>query len=123
MKQIELPKSTYQQKLKIEMKIDWHISGFFISSLYTYGAYPKVVQGILMNSPERYYFGGDRTKPVKKSDPPIFFQVSYLSHGAEVIKKIAFDNQLWLLRPVIMERGNLCLSTLTRAIVFFPKDK
>ena len=74
-----------------------------------------------MNSPERYYFGGDRTKPVKKSDPPIFFQVSYLSHGAEVIKKIAFDNQLWLLRPVIMERGNLCLSTLTRAIVFSRK--
>ena len=70
------------------MKIDWHISGFFISSLYTYGAYRKVVQGILMNSPERYYFGGDRTKPVKKSDPPIFFQVSYLSHGAEVVKKL-----------------------------------
>ena len=41
-----------------------------------------------MNSPERYYFGGDRTKPVKKSDPPIFFQVSYLSHSAEVIKKL-----------------------------------
>ena len=56
------------------------------------------------------------------SDPPIFFQVSYLSKSAEVVKKkIAFDNQLWLLRPVIMERGNLCLSTLTRAIVFSRK--
>ena len=35
-----------------------------------------------MNSPERYYFSGDGTKSVKRSDLLI------ISHSGEVIKKI-----------------------------------